>query len=85
MSAFYQRRLNKVNYVDRNMSDLSPSLAEQIEKLFCKRCQFRLIYREDLDNLFCIKCAWEPPKKKEKEEEEEEKVEKVDSDNKVYY
>lgn len=75
MMSFYHRRSNKVNVA--GIKDEDESLAQMLAK-FCKRCGHELIWSEDIANLFCPVCAWEPPAKKK------EKTEKLDVD-KVYY
>ena len=58
--SFYHRRPNKVHMCGSS-NDNEETLA-QWESRFCKRCGYKLIWREDINNLFCCVCAWEPPK-----------------------
>jgi hypothetical protein len=70
--SFYRRRPNKVNIIPNR--DESEEIHAQTLENFCKWCNIKLIWREDLDNYFCCHCGYEPPpirKQKQKAEKQE--------------
>jgi hypothetical protein len=72
--SFYRRRLNKGNIIPNRGDDEGETTYAQMLEKFCKWCNFKLTWREDLDNYyFCCHCGWEPVKK---EKEEKAKAEK---------
>ncbi len=71
--SFYRRRPNKVNIIPNRGGDEGETTYAQMLEKFCKWCNIKLIWREDLDNYFCCHCGWEPAKK---EKEEKAKAEK---------
>ncbi len=62
MISFYHRQPNKVNVIRTGNDNEEETYSQMLEK-FCKRCGRELVFREDIDNLFCPVCAWEPVKK----------------------
>jgi hypothetical protein len=41
---------------------------EQMLAKSCKWCSIKMVYRKDIDNLFCCYCGWQPPKPEPEEE-----------------
>lgn len=60
-------RRSAVNYIPDHSS--YEETYEQILAKSCRWCSIKMVYRKDIDNLFCCYCGWQPPKSKPEQEE----------------
>jgi hypothetical protein len=57
-----------VNYIPDRSSSYEETYEQMLAKS-CKWCSIKMVYRKDIDNLFCCCCGWQPPKSKSEPEE----------------
>jgi hypothetical protein len=53
---------------DNTHTTFNEAYVETLGIRFCKRCNFALVWRKDLNNVYCQSCGWQPLLKKEKKE-----------------
>jgi ribosomal protein S27AE len=61
MSAGYGLRRPSVNVVGSGGSSYDDDTENRRRRNSCPRCEIGLIFREDLNSLFCKRCAYMPP------------------------
>jgi hypothetical protein len=55
--------ISTTNPDDNTHHTYNETYVETLGIRFCKRCNFAVVWREDLNNVFCPNCTWQPLKK----------------------